>query len=249
MIKKILVVDDEPSIANLIKINLEYEGYEIEVALNGNNAIKKAKEFKPDLITLDVLMPEMNGFQVMEVLKNDPETKNIPVIFISIVEGVQKERGFYLGAVDFLSKPIEFGELFKTIKEVEQGVAQQVGKEKTKSILVVDDEKDTANYIKEFLSSEGYEVYVAYNGPDAVILSKEKIPDLILLDLNMPGMDGFAVMKILKQDKITEHIPIVVLTGYDLKGYRQRALLYGASEYFTKPISEKELIENIKKML
>jgi len=96
MIKKILVVDDEPSIANLIKINLEYEGYEIEVALNGNDAIKKAKEFKPDLITLDVLMPEMNGFQVMEVLKNDPETKNIPVIFISIVEGVQKERGFYI---------------------------------------------------------------------------------------------------------------------------------------------------------
>lgn len=248
MVKKILVVDDEPSIANLIKYNLEYEGYEIEVALSGDEALKKVKEFKPDLITLDVLMPEMNGFQVFELLKKDEETKNIPVIFISIVEGVQKERGFHLGAIDFLSKPIEFGELLKVIKEVENGI-KTVPQQVKKSILIIDDEKDIVNYLKEYLSTEGYEVYTAFNGPDGVVLAKEKIPDLILLDLHMPEMDGFAVMKILKQDKITEHIPIVVLTQYDLKGYRQRALLYGASEYFTKVISEKELVEYIKKII
>ncbi|MCX7956543.1 MAG: response regulator [Endomicrobia bacterium] len=248
MIKKILVIDDEPSIANLIKYNLEYEGYEVEIALNGNEALKKVKEFKPELITLDVLMPEMNGFQVLELLKQDEETKNIPVIFISIVEGVQKERGFHLGAVDFLSKPIEFGELLKTIKSIEKGINISTVEAK-KSILIIDDEKDIVNYIKEYLETEGYNVFTAYTGPDGVVLAKEKIPDLILLDLHMPGMDGFAVMKILKQDKITEHIPIVILTQYDIKGYRQKALMFGATEYFTKVISEKDLIEHIKKLI
>lgn len=247
MIKKILVVDDEHSIANLIKINLEFEGYDVEVAYSGDEASKKVKQFKPDLITLDIMMPQMNGFQVLEMLKKDPETQNIPVIFISIVEGIQKERGYYLGAVDFLSKPIEFGELYKSIKNVENGLEKTA--DKKKHVLIIDDEKDTSGYIKEYLGSENYMVEIVDNGPDGVTYAKQKLPDLILLDLHMPGMDGFSVMKILKRDKVTQHIPIIVITGYDLKGYRQKALLYGASEYFTKPLSEKELLDNIKKLI
>ncbi|MDI6640800.1 MAG: response regulator [Elusimicrobiota bacterium] len=119
-------MDDEPAIAQLIKINLQDEGYEVEPAFSGTEGLQKAKSIKPDIITLDVLMPEMNGFQVMEVLKKDPETKNIPVVFILIVEGPQKEKGFHLGAVDFLSKPIEFGELFKTIKRIESGLSKEL---------------------------------------------------------------------------------------------------------------------------
>lgn len=245
MKKKILVIDDEPAIAQLIKINLETEGYDVETALSGTEGIQKVKEFIPDIITLDVLMPEMNGFQVMEVLRADPETRDIPVIFISIVEGVQKEKCFYLGAVDFLSKPIDFGELIKSIQRIETKVT--LGP--TKQVLVIDDEPDTANLIKEHISSEGYKPIVAYNGPDGVALAKTQKPDLIILDLYMPEMDGFAVMKVLKQDKQTEHIPIVILTGHDTKGYREKCLMLGATEYMTKPFTEEDLITEIRKQI
>lgn len=247
MVKKILVIDDEPAIAQLIKINLEADGYEVDTALDGMEGIEKAKASPPDVITLDVLMPGMNGFQVMELLKKNPGTADIPVIFISIVEGPQKDRGFYLGAVDFLTKPIEYGELLKSLKKIESSIGKVTGVKK--EVLVIDDEVDVANLIKVNLEDQGYDVFVAYNGPDAIAIARERKPEVIMLDLAMPGMDGFSVMKVLKQDKETEHIPIIVLTGHDTKGYKQKSLMLGAAQYMTKPFSEKDIVEEIKKVI
>jgi len=186
----------------------------------------------------------------MEVLKQDPDTSKIPVILISVVGGPQKERRFRLGAIDFVSKPIEEDKLFNSIKKVENDLAKT---EKTKSeILIIDDEKDTANLIKLYLEDKGFKTIVALNGPDGVNLAKEKRPDLILLDLRMPGMDGFSVMKVLKMDKETEKIPVIILTGHDTKGYREKCLMLGATEYMTKPFTEdditKEIEERIRKV-
>jgi len=247
MVKKILVIDDEPAIAQLIKINLEADGYEVDTALDGMEGIEKAKASPPDVITLDVLMPGMNGFQVMELLKKNPGTADIPVIFISIVEGPQKDRGFYLGAVDFLTKPIEYGELLKSLKKIESSIGKVTGVKK--EVLVIDDERDVTNLIKVNLEDQGYDVFVAYNGPDAIAIARERKPEVIILDLAMPGMDGFSVMKVLKQDKETEHIPIIVLTGHDTKGYKQKSLMLGAAQYMTKPFSEKDIVEEIKKVI
>jgi len=247
MVKKILVIDDEPAIAQLIKINLEADGYEVDTALDGMEGIEKAKASPPDVITLDVLMPGMNGFQVMELLKKNPGTADIPVIFISIVEGPQKDRGFYLGAVDFLTKPIEYGELLKSLKKIESSIGKVTGVKK--EVLVIDDERDVTNLIKVNLEDQGYDVFVAYNGPDAIAIARERKPEVIMLDLAMPGMDGFSVMKVLKQDKETEHIPIIVLTGHDTKGYKQKSLMLGAAQYMTKPFSEKDIVEEIKKVI
>ncbi|PIZ12965.1 MAG: hypothetical protein COY53_07310 [Elusimicrobia bacterium CG_4_10_14_0_8_um_filter_37_32] len=247
MVKKILVIDDEPAIAQLIKINLEADGYEVDTALDGMEGIEKAKASPPDVITLDVLMPGMNGFQVMELLKKNPGTADIPVIFISIVEGPQKDRGFHLGAVDFLTKPIEYGELLKSLKKIESSIGKVTGVKK--EVLVIDDERDVANLIKVNLEDQGYDVFVAYNGPDAIAIARERKPEVIMLDLAMPGMDGFSVMKVLKQDKETEHIPIIVLTGHDTKGYKQKSLMLGAAQYMTKPFSEKDIVEEIKKVI
>jgi len=247
MVKKILVIDDEPAIAQLIKINLEADGYEVDTALDGMEGIEKAKASPPDVITLDVLMPGMNGFQVMELLKKNPGTADIPVIFISIVEGPQKDRGFHLGAVDFLTKPIEYGELLKSLKKIESSIGKVTGVKK--EVLVIDDEVDVANLIKVNLEDQGYDVVVAYNGPDAIAIARERKPEVIMLDLAMPGMDGFSVMKVLKQDKETEHIPIIVLTGHDTKGYKQKSLMLGAAQYMTKPFSEKDIVEEIKKVI
>jgi len=247
MVKKILVIDDEPAIADIIKINLEADGYEVDTALDGMEGIEKAKASPPDVITLDVLMPGMNGFQVMELLKKNPGTADIPVIFISIVEGPQKDRGFHLGAVDFLTKPIEYGELLKSLKKIESSIGKVTGVKK--EVLVIDDEVDVANLIKVNLEDQGYDVFVAYNGPDAIAIARERKPEVIMLDLAMPGMDGFSVMKVLKQDKETEHIPIIVLTGHDTKGYKQKSLMLGAAQYMTKPFSEKDIVEEIKKVI
>ncbi|MFH1353235.1 MAG: response regulator [bacterium] len=247
MAKKILVIDDEFAIAQLIKLYLEDKGYSVDTALSGTEGVKKAKEQKPDIITLDIMMPEMNGFQVMEVLKKDTDTSKIPVILISVVGGPQKERGFHLGAVDFVSKPIDEDNLFSSIRKVEEGLTRT---EKTKGeILIIDDETDTANLIKLYLEDKGFKTIVALNGPDGVNLAKEKRPDLILLDLRMPGMDGFSVMKVLKMDKETEKIPVIILTGHDTKGYREKCLMLGATEYLTKPFTEDDLTKEIEERI
>jgi len=247
MAKKILVIDDEFAIAQLIKLYLEDKGYSVDMALSGTEGVKKAKEQKPDIITLDIMMPEMNGFQVMEVLKKDPDTSKIPVILISVVGGPQKERGFHLGAVDFVSKPIEEDNLFSSIRKVEDSLTSS---EKAKGeILIIDDEKDTANLIKLYLENKGFKALVALSGPDGVNLAKEKRPDLILLDLRMPGMDGFSVMKVLKMDKETEKIPVIILTAHDTKGYREKCLMLGATEYLTKPFSEDDLTKEIEERI
>jgi two-component system alkaline phosphatase synthesis response regulator PhoP len=115
-----------------------------------------------------------------------------------------------------------------------------------KEVLVIDDERDTANLVKEYMDSEGYSTLVAYNGPDGIALARERKPELIILDLVMPGMDGFSVIKILKQDKETEHIPVVVLTGHDTRGYKEKCAMLGASHYVTKPFSSDDLIKEIK---
>ncbi|MDI6640799.1 MAG: response regulator [Elusimicrobiota bacterium] len=118
-----------------------------------------------------------------------------------------------------------------------------------KEILIIDDERDTAKLIAVYLQDEGYNTLLAYNGPDGIAIARERKPELVILDLYMPGMDGFSVLKVLKQDKETQHIPIVILTGHDTKGYKEKCLMLGAVEYFTKSFSEKELISEIKRMV
>ncbi len=246
MAKKILVIDDEVAIAQLIRLYLEDRGYEVQTVLSGTEALSKIQEFKPDIITLDIMMPELNGFQLLELLKSKPETASIPVILVSVVEGPQKERGFRLGAVDFVPKPIEPDELFDAISKVEGQLSGIPGARK-KAILVVDDEPDAARLLKEYLQQRELEVMVVDNGPDAVAFARKERPGLIVLDLVMPEMDGFAVLKVLKKDPVTESIPIIVLTAHDMKGYREKCLMLGASQYLTKPFSGEVLAGEIEK--
>jgi len=118
-LRKILIIDDEFTVGYLIKINLEAEGYEATLALSGEEALEKAKASPPDLITLDVLMPEMNGFQVLEALKREGELNSIPVIMISVVNEMRRKRGIEMGAADYLLKPIDFDYLLNRIRYLE----------------------------------------------------------------------------------------------------------------------------------
>jgi len=118
-LRRILIIDDEFPVGYLIKINLEAEGYEATLALSGEEGLEKAKASPPDLITLDVLMPEMDGFEVMEVLKRDEVLNSIPVMMISVVNEVRKKKGMELGAVDYLLKPIDFDNLLDRVRCLE----------------------------------------------------------------------------------------------------------------------------------
>jgi len=118
-LRKILIIDDEFPVGYLIKINLEAEGYEATLALSGEEGLEKAKASPPDLITLDVLMPEMDGFQVLEALKRDEELNSVPVIIISVVNEMRRKRGIEMGAADYLLKPIDFDNLLNRIRCLE----------------------------------------------------------------------------------------------------------------------------------
>jgi DNA-binding response OmpR family regulator len=124
-LRKVLIIDDDFHTGYLIKINLEAEGYEAILALSGEEGLEKAKGSVPDLITLDVLMPEMDGFEVLGALKGDQGLNSIPVIMISVVDGIRKKRGIEMGAVDYLLKPIDFDNLLDRLRRLRIGESFQ----------------------------------------------------------------------------------------------------------------------------
>jgi len=210
------------------------------IAARGEEALAKAGQEKPDLITLDLLLPDMDGFEVLQRLKSDQETADIPVVIVSIVP--DRKDGFRLGAVDYVTKPIDEGRLLSAIGTILP---------KREVILVVDDDRDTAELIQEVLSQAGFTVQTARNGFEALALARQEQPGLILLDLKMPQLDGYEVLKRLKRDKATQNIPVIVVTGSvtDEEVKRKRVLALGAAQFLTKPFAIDDLVEEIKRVL
>ncbi|MFA4836520.1 MAG: PAS domain S-box protein [Dehalococcoidia bacterium] len=222
--RTILVVDDEEHIRRFLSHELTKRGFQVFEASDGKEAIEKAREHRPALITLDVLMPGIDGFDVTAVLKNNPDTKDIPILIVSVME--DKEKAYRLGANDYLTKPFEIETLMAKIT----GLVQQP----QKSILVVDDDRALTKSIKYELEKRGFSISVAYNGKQALEMVEVLTPDLILLDIMMPEMDGYEVIKALKINAITTNIPVVVMTGMEIDGGRVKVLSLGANEYIAK---------------
>jgi PAS domain S-box-containing protein len=238
--KRILVVEDEPDIAELIRYHLEGNGYRVTIALRGEEALAKAHQEKPDLITLDILLPDIDGFEVLQRLKSDEETADIPVVILSIVP--DREDGFRLGAVDYVTKPVDEGRLLSAIGAILH---------KEDLILAVDDDRDTTRLVQEVLGRAGFVVRTANNGFEALTVARREQPGLILLDLKMPGLDGYEVLKRLKRDKATQDIPVVVVTGSvtDEEVKRKKVLALGAAQFLTKPFAIDDFVEEIKRVL
>jgi len=237
--KTILVVDDEANIRRFLRHELSKRGYSVIQASGGNEAIELARKHRPDLITLDVLMGGMSGFDVTAVLKNDPDTKDIPILIISVVE--DRKRAFQLGVNDYLTKPFKIETLMEKVN--------QLLRDAQKKILVVDDDKNLVKSIKYQLGKRGFSAYVAHSGKRALEKVESQPPDLILLDIKMPGMDGYEVMKALKRQPETAQIPILVMTGVEINGSRVKALSVGATEYFTKSGGFGKMFETIEAIL
>jgi PAS domain S-box-containing protein len=237
--KTILVVDDEANIRRFLQHELTNRGYHVLEASGGKEAIDLARKHHPDLITLDVVMPDISGHDVTAVLKNDPTTKNIPILVLSIVE--EKEKAYRLGANDFVTKPFTMKALTDKINLLLQDAQ--------KTLLVVDDDKALVKSLKYRLEKKGFSIHAAYNGKEALEMAEKHLPDLVLLDILMPEMDGYEVMKALKHKPDTAQIPIVVMTGVENVEGKVQALSVGATEYLHKSSGFDQLLKTIESIL
>ena len=199
--KHILVVDDEQHIRQLLRQELEAEGYQIDEASDGMEAIQKVKEARPDLVIMDVMMPNINGFDLAAVLKNNPDTMDIPTIVLSIIQDT--ERGYRLGVDRYLSKPIDTALLLKDIKTLlEQGASKR-------KVLVVDVDTSATKLLADVLLSKGYAVTEASTGPDGIAKALSLKPDMVIVDADIST--EHELIKTLRFDKGLENIFFVML--------------------------------------
>ncbi|OQY26064.1 MAG: hypothetical protein B6I34_00685 [Anaerolineaceae bacterium 4572_32.1] len=238
--KTVLVVEDEPDIASLIRHQLETRGYRVITAAFGDEALVKAQAEHPDLITLDILLPDQDGFSVLRQLKANPKTEDIPVVILSIVQ--DEESGLRLGAVDYLSKPIDEKRLIGSVKAI---------LERQEQILIAEDNPDTAGLLTQMLENYDFSTLVAVDGYEALAMARREKPGLILLDLRMPGMDGYEALVRLKRDAETCDIPIVAMSAHasDYSAEREKLLSLGAVEFLSKPFSVKELVVELERAM
>jgi CheY-like chemotaxis protein len=241
--KNLLVVDDDPTARELLCSYLEGEGYSVTTAQSGPEAMACVRKFQPDAITLDILMPNGNGFGTLFDLRSSPDTAHIPVIIVSIVD--QKNLGMTLGAADYLIKPVDKNLLLETIR---RHIQPKLGE--ATNILIIDDDSQTLDLLSQALRASGYDPHVAASGKQALDLLDETRIDAILLDLLMPEMDGFEVLGTLKSNAQLKSIPVFVVTAKDLTADEMGLLKRDASALFIKngPWKE-ELLLQVRKVL
>jgi CheY-like chemotaxis protein len=197
----VLVIDDEAPVRDLMRRFLGKEGFRVLTAPSGEDGLRLAREQHPDAITLDVMMPGMDGWAVLSALADDPELRDIPTIMLTIVD--DKRTGYALGAAEYLTKPIDRARLLAVLARYRRDMP----------ILVVDDDADVRQALRRMLEAEGYTVAEADNGRTALELLDAGLPGVILLDLMMPELDGFGVVSALRERETWRGIPVVIITA------------------------------------
>lgn len=240
----VLVAEDDRPTSEILTINLVNSGYSVAHAYDGIETMEKAKSLKPFAILLDIMLPKKDGWDVLNDLKMDKETKNIPVIITSIIDN--KDLGFALGATDYLIKPIDKQTLIHTLS---QFTLTSKRKKRQVNILLIDDDPIVHKMIEKLLVGEGFNLVHAYNGEEGLKMSIELKPDLILLDLVMPDIDGFEVAENIKKHPISAQIPIFIITSKDLT-VEERLKLSGNIERIIgkKSFSAEELSRSIREL-
>ncbi len=208
----VLVIDDDPAVRDLMQRYLMREGFHVETAADGEEGLQLARELRPDAITLDVLMPTMNGWSVLSAFKTDPELADIPVVVMTIVD--DKNKGFALGAADYLTKPVDYRRLTTLLRQYRPATSNTL--DRAGQVLLVEDDPTIRVMFRRMLEREGWAVAEAENGRVGLEQVAVATPDLILLDLMMPEMDGFQFIAALRHNPDWRSLPIVVVTALNL---------------------------------
>ena len=204
----VLVVDDDPAVHEVLAATLEREGYGVLHAGDGAEALEIMRKTPPDIVTLDVMMPKVDGWSVLGTMKSEPALQRIPVIMLTIVD--DRNLGYSLGASEFMTKPIERPRLLALLR-------QFAPKEEDFVVLIVDDDPEVRNIVRHTVESTGMKTVEAVNGRAALEwLDSHPLPHLILLDLMMPEVDGFQFLEKMREDPDLLEVPVVVLTAKDL---------------------------------
>jgi len=237
----VLVIDDDATARELISDHLKAEGFSVVTAVGGLEGLKFAKELRPTAITLDVMMPDLDGWSVLAALRQDPELAEIPVIMITIVD--EHRRGIALGAAGYLTKPIDRERLHRLIRRFRASA-------RPTRVLLIEDDAVQRERMLGWLEPPQWIVREAANGREALNLLQEAKPDVILLDLMMPEMDGFAVVAALQREAGWRDIPVIVITSLDLDAKDRERLNSGVQSVLVKEkFRPEDLVERIRRLV
>jgi len=203
----VLVIDDDPVQRDLMQRFLSKEGFYVQTAAGGDAGLRLARQLRPVAITLDVMMPDMDGWTVLSALKSDAALRDIPVIMVTMLD--DPERGFALGAADYATKPVDRQRLSQILKKY-------TCPHPPCPVLMVEDDPATRALTRKILEKEGWTVREAENGKAGLQAVAESKPSVILLDLMMPVMNGFDFIREMRKNKDWQDIPVVILTAKDL---------------------------------
>lgn len=238
----VLVIDDDASARDLLQRYLTKEGFKVETAAGGEEGLKRARELQPAFITLDVMMPKMDGWDVLSALKAEKDLCDIPVVMLTMVEG--KNLGIALGATDFMTKPIDRDRLISLAARYRNGAAGN------HSILVVEDDAPNRTLISRILSGAGWTVTEAENGKVALDVMPECRPALIVLDLMMPVMDGFSFLEELRKRDDLSNTPVLIVTAKELSADERNWLNGEVRQILQKgSYGREQLLEQVRRIM
>jgi signal transduction histidine kinase/DNA-binding response OmpR family regulator len=255
IVQRALVIEDSPTAATLLTRYLHELGVAVSVHPCGMGALEAARDVHPDVILLDIQLPDRSGWDVLTQLKAEPGVRAIPVVVVSVVD--DRPQGMALGAAAYLVKPIARQQLQETLATITAGGASQTappalldGPEQPADpqwpiILLAEDDENNIRTLAPYLAAKGYQVVVAHDGAEAITQTRAASPNVIVMDIQMPGMDGLEAIRCIRADPTVAQVPIIALTALAMPGDRERCLAAGADDYLSKPVSLKGLVQTI----
>jgi CheY-like chemotaxis protein len=249
-----MLIDDEPEMYALLGKYLGTLGFRSILNGRGDDAVQAVSRERPDLVVLDINLPGKSGWDVLEELKKNPETHDIPVLIVSGVNDPEKARS--RGAAGYLAKPFteeEFATFIRNAIADKPLPPAPIPTEPTDGsgplVLLAEDNEANIETMGGYLEAIGHQMRYAPNGVEAVKLARELHPALILMDIQMPIMDGLTAIREIRVDPTLSHIPILALTGLAMPGDRERCIAAGADDYLSKPVSLRGLAMHVERHL
>jgi CheY-like chemotaxis protein len=238
----VLLIEDDPRSVELLTLYLESGGFEVVTCGDGLAGMEAARRLRPAAIVLDIMLPDLSGWDFLGLLKGDETTARIPVVIVSMLD--DRGKGLALGAADYLVKPVSRDDLLATLRPI---IAARVG-DGSRKVLTIDDDPVAIKLIETVLGEQGFTVVAALSGAEGVQAAQTERPNLIILDLLMPGTDGFEVVERLRADPSTAEIPIVILTAKTIApDERERLAAHVAHLAAKASFSPAEFVELVRR--
>lgn len=245
-VRNAVLVEDSHPAAQLATLYLEGLGMDVTVVNPGQDVVEVVRRIQPALVVLDLLLPGLSGWDILERLKDDEGTRQVPVLVVSVVD--EPALSLSKGAAMHLTKPISRQQFIRAVHECATVARSVVVATDATVVLIVDDNLNNVGYVRDFLHNRGYGVEVALTSAEGLDKARRQRPAVVLMDIQMPDMDGLEATRRLRQDERTREIPIIAVTALAMVGDRERCLAAGADDYLAKPYSLRDLEARIARL-